>query len=89
VKIYRLDYKTLLHVLEGTDSNGYNYNPKEIDLTEWFTSERSAAVRRLELYKMDKLVGKKKDAQIWGVDIPTRKDALIEWMNEQQRNQWK
>jgi len=87
VKIYRLDYKTLLHVLEGTDSNGYNYNPKELDLTEWFPSERSAAIRRLELYKMDKLVGKKKDAKIWGVDIPTRKADLVEWLNAYEREE--
>lgn len=85
MKIYRLDYTTLLHVLEGIDGNGYNYNPKELPQTEWFTSERAAAIRRLELFKMDKLVGKKREAKIWGVDIPTRKVDLVGWLNTYER----
>ena len=85
MKIYRLDYKTLLHVLEGTDSNGYNYTPKELAQTEWFTSERAAAVRRLELFKLGKLVGKKRSAEIWGIDIDTRKVGLVDWLNIYER----
>lgn len=81
MRLYRLDYTTILHVLEGADTNGYNYAPKELAMTEWFTSERSAAARRLELFKMNKLVGKKREASIWGVDIPTRKVDLVGWLN--------
>lgn len=82
MKIYRLDYKTVLHVLEGTDSNGFNYVPKEIPHTKWFASERKAAIRRLELFRLGVLVGKKRDAQIWGVEVDTRKEGLVAWLNQ-------
>lgn len=47
---------------------------------EWFASEREAVVRRLELYKAGKLRGKKNDAQIWPVDIPTDKRGLLAFL---------
>lgn len=49
-------------------------------INEWFGSERDAVVRRLELWNAGKLVGKKKDHEIWPVDIPTRKEDLLAWL---------
>jgi len=89
MKVYRLEYKETLHILEGTDTSGYSYIPKVLDQVEWFKSEREAVVRRMELYKLGKLVGKKREAKIWGVEVPTRHIELVAWLNKQQRDQWK
>ena len=83
MKLYRLEYKETLHVLEATDTNGYVYNPQLVDRVEWFTSDRGAVIRRLELFKLGKLVGKKRGAMIWGVDVPTRKAELVAWLNKE------
>lgn len=86
MRIYRLEYKETIHVLEGTpDSNGYVYAPKVVDRVEWFTSERGAAIRRLELFKLGKLVGKKRDAKVWGEEIDTRKAGLVAWLNSEEK----
>lgn len=89
MKVYRLEYKETLHVLEGTDDNGYAYVPKVLEQVEWFKSDREAVVRRMELFKLGKLVGKKRDAKVWGVEVPTRHIELVAWLNEQQRAGWK
>lgn len=49
---------------------------------EWFGSERAATVRRLELYRSGELAGRKKDNPIWPVDVPTRKEDLLAWLNK-------
>lgn len=51
-------------------------------IREWFGSERDAVVRRLELYKAAALPGRKKDHEIWPVDIPTDKKGLLRWLQE-------
>lgn len=95
MKVYRLEYKEELHVLVAAqpgafgDTNSYVYTPKVMDQVEWFKSEREAVVRRMELYKLGKLVGKKREAKIWGVEVPTRHIELVAWLNKQQRDQWK
>lgn len=71
MRIYRLDYRTKATTDEGT-------HPMH---TEWFTSERAAVVRRLELFDKGQLLGKKRDAEIWGEEIPTKKVELVEWLN--------
>lgn len=79
MRIYRLDYKLVNS--PAVDSNpAVNGYPNALH-TEWFTSERTAVVRRLELYKGGKLLGKKKDAEVWGVEVPTKKAELVEWLN--------
>ena len=47
---------------------------------EWFSSDREAVVRRLELLKMGKLRGKKSDAKIWPFDIPVDKRGLLAFL---------
>lgn len=51
--------------------------------TEWFGSEREAVVRRLELFKAGKLLGKKKDHEIWPVDIDTSKFGLLAFLQRE------
>lgn len=91
MRLYRLNYVTTVHVLESMegDTSGYTYVGKAEDHTEWFTSERQAVVRRLLLVRLGKIVGKKRDAKIWPVDVPVRKVALVAWLNEQQESGWK
>ena len=50
---------------------------------EWFSSDREAVVRRLELFKAGQLRGKKNDAQIWPVDIATDKRGLLAFLREE------
>lgn len=52
-------------------------------ITEWFGSERDAVVRRLALFNAGELHGKKKDHEIWPVDVPTRKEDLLAWLNKE------
>jgi hypothetical protein len=83
MRIHKLEYTEIVHVLKGIDTNGYEYTPEVIAKVEWFTSERKAAVRRLELFRFGKLGGKKREAKIWGVDIPTDHVGLVEWLNDE------
>lgn len=76
MRIYRLDYR----LNNPTYGMGHPLN------TEWFTSERAAVVRRLELFDKGQLLGKKKDAEIWPVEIPTRQAELVHWLNENWRD---
>ncbi len=71
MKIYRLDYR--LASADPYDHSGMT--------TEWFTSERAAVVRRLELFSKGCLAGKKREHEIWGVEVPTRKTELVGWLN--------
>jgi len=71
MKIYRLDYRLAT-------------SPDSSHITEWFTSERAAVVRRLDLFNKGELAGKKRENNIWGVDIPTRKAELVAWLNKEQ-----
>lgn len=50
--------------------------------SEWFCSNREAVVRRLELFKANKLYGKKSDHMIHMVEMPTRKKEIVAWLNE-------
>lgn len=68
MKIYRLDYRLAT-------------SPDSSHITEWFTSERAAVVRRLELFSKGRLAGKKREHEIWGVEVPTRKTELVGWLN--------
>lgn len=52
-------------------------------IREWFGSEREAVVRRLELFKAGRLAGKKKDNEIWPVDVPTDKQSLLAWLRRE------
>ena len=52
-------------------------------IREWFASERDAVVRRLELFKAGKLLGKKSDHEIWAVDVPTSKPDLLAWLRKE------
>ena len=80
MRVYRLDYKTPEHKLTPQPDGTFQYVPISNTRTEWFTSERAAAVRRLMLFKTNKLEGKKRNAEIWGVDIPIRKAELVTWL---------
>ena len=50
--------------------------------TEWFGSERDAVVRRMGMWKSGELAGKKSDHDIEIVEVPTRKEDLLIWLNE-------
>jgi len=49
--------------------------------TAWFGSESEAVSRRVELFKSGQLVGRKSDATIEAVDVPTDKAGLLVWLN--------
>jgi len=66
VRIYRLDIKA----------------PEGETRTEWFTSERQAVTRRLRLFDTGRLAGRKRESEIWPVEVPTRKAELVGWLNE-------
>jgi len=50
---------------------------------EWYGSEREAVVRRLELFKAGKLLGNKKDHEIWLVDIDTSKPGMLAFLQRE------
>lgn len=52
-------------------------------IREWFGSERDAVVRRMELFRAGSLAGKKKDNEIWPVDVPTDKESLLAWLRQE------
>jgi hypothetical protein len=74
MRVYQLEY--LPAVEPGADLNFTRTR-------EWFGSEREAVVRRLELFKSSKIHGKKKDAEIWPVDIPTDKLGLLAFLRKE------
>lgn len=77
MQFYQLEYRLKL-VDKMSPVGDYVAIPKR----EWFGSERAAVTRRLELFKAGQLVGKKKDNPIWPVDVPTRKEDLLAWLNK-------
>ena len=52
-------------------------------IREWFGSERDAVIRRMEFFKAGRLAGKKKDNEIWPVDVPTAKADLLAWLRRE------
>jgi hypothetical protein len=76
MRFYQFEYK--LKVVDKI-SGVVDVVPKR----EWFGSEREAVIRRLELFKSGQLVGKKKDNEIWGIDIPTDKQGLLAWLRSE------
>jgi len=65
-----------------------HYNPEDSQdvcrfVTEWFGSERDAVIKRLELFKDGKLIGKKNYHHILSYDIATSKAGLLEFLREE------
>jgi hypothetical protein len=76
MRFYQFEYRELI-----TDKvSGVQV---EVPHREWFGSEREAVIRRLELFKAGKLAGKKKDNEIWPVDVPTDKQSLLAWLRKE------
>lgn len=48
---------------------------------EWFTSERAAVKRRIELVDQGK-IRNRKGASIIAVDVPVRRADLVLWLNQ-------
>lgn len=78
MQLYLFEYTT--YVIDPV--SGRPVRELTVHKKEWFGSERAAVVRRLELFKADLLCGKKKDNEIWPVEVPTRKADLLAWLNE-------
>lgn len=76
MQFYQLEYTP--KVFDKVLGEEFALTPKR----EWFGSERAAVVRRLELFKAGQLHGKKKDHSIWPIDVPTRKEDMLAWLNQ-------
>jgi hypothetical protein len=49
---------------------------------EWFTNEREAVQRRGVLFESGNLLGLKREQMIHPVEVPTKKEDLLDWLNE-------
>lgn len=76
MKFYRFKYR-----LKDTNKVTGEVTISE-PIVEWFGSEREAVVRRMELFKADRLAGKKKDNEIWLFEVPTDKLGLLAWLRK-------
>lgn len=82
MRVYELTYKTIGQVPPSQDADPDAVPLRnEIRVREWFPSEREAVVRRLDLFKRGLMLGKKSDAVIEAVDIPTDKRGLLNFLN--------
>lgn len=79
MQFYQFEYYT--HEIDKITGNPITELP--VAHREWFGAERDAVKRRLELWNAGKLTGKKKDHTIWPVDVPTRKEDLLAWLNRE------
>ena len=82
MRIYQFEYKLRPPDMFPAPGQMLIINP-DYPIREWFASEREAVVRRLELFKAGKLLGKKSDHEIWPVDIPTDKQGLLAWLRQE------
>lgn len=78
MRFYQLEYFAKADQTSGPD--GASTTPVT---REWFGAERDAAVRRLELFRAGKLVGKKRDHLVWQVDVPTTKPELLAFLRKE------
>ena len=67
-----------LHTLHYTvkETNGVK--------VEWFGTEREAIQRRGELFASGVCVGLKRQQMIYPVDVPTKKEDLLDWLRDQE-----
>lgn len=84
MRVYELTYKTLGQVPPSADASPEAVPMRTaIKVREWFPSEREAVIRRLDLFKRGLMLGKKSDAVIEAVDVPTDKRGLLAFLNEE------
>jgi hypothetical protein len=63
-----------------------HYTAKETNKlkVEWFGTEREAIQRRGELFASGVCVGLKRQQMIYPVDVPMKKEDLLDWLRDQE-----
>lgn len=70
---------TLHYTIKVTEADG---TIKNVIKVEWFGTEREAIQRRGTVFAAGNCVGLKRQQMIYPVDVPTKKEDLLAWLQD-------